>query len=117
MSRTPGVRAGQRLAYERRLHLHAGINILTRAAFRVTIDGETVDQQAVVFANRMEHDWVGREIDLSHYAGREVQVRFEVSADCNVCIEVFAKAQVRNVRLEDSIAANEPAYAETATMS
>lgn len=110
MSRMFRVEAGQRLVYERRLHLHAGVNIMTSAAFRVTVDGETVDQEAVVFTNRMEHNWTAREIDLSRYAGRDVDACFEVSADCNVCIEVFAKAWVRSIRLDPRQVADLEAY-------
>ena len=96
---------GQRptLAYTRRLSLHAAANILTTANFRVLVDGIVVDEVSNVGMDYDEPDWTDRgDIDLSAFAGKTVTLAFEVSAHSNVFVEVFAKAWVGGVSIQDA---------------
>lgn len=89
-----------RLSYARRLDLKATTNTSTYAYFRVSIDGQTLDERNVAYANYSEADWQLREgIDLSAYAQRSVELRFEVGAYANVCIESYARAWLDDIRI------------------
>ena len=96
---------GQRptLSYTRKLSLHAAANILTAAYFRVLVDGVVVDEVSNVGMDYDEPDWTERGgIDLSPFAGKSVTLAFEVSANSNVFVEVFAKAWVGGVSIQDA---------------
>lgn len=96
---------GQRptLSYTRKLSLHAAANILTTAKFRVLADGVVVDEVSNVGMDYDEPDWTDRgDIDLSAFAGKTVTLAFEVSAHSNVFVEVFAKAWVGGVSIQDA---------------
>jgi len=92
------------LSYIRRLHLNAAVNHYTKARFSVLVDGLPVDE---VLATGMKHDeteWTRRSgIDLAPFADRKVTLTFEVSANSNVCNEVFAKAWVDRVHVRDMV--------------
>jgi feruloyl esterase len=92
-----------RLAYTRKLSLHAAANILTTANFRVLVDGIAVDEVSNVGMDYEESEWTERtDIDLSRFAGKSVTLSFEVSANSNVFVEVFAKAWVGGITIHDS---------------
>ena len=99
---------GQRpiLSYVRKLDLNAAANILTSASFTVLVDGVPVDEVSSVGMDFAEADWTERaDIDLAPFAGRTVTLSFEVAANSNVCIEVFAKAWLRGVSVMDAAVA------------
>ena len=99
---------GQRpmLSYIRKLELNAAANILTSASFAVLVDGVPVDEVSAIGMDYAEVDWTERaDIDLAPFAGRTVTLSFEVAANSNVCIEVFAKAWLRGVTVRDAVAA------------
>ncbi|HOT83873.1 MAG TPA: hypothetical protein PLQ12_11295, partial [Candidatus Defluviicoccus seviourii] len=54
-----------------------------------------------------ENEWTERDgIDLAGFAGRTVTLTFEVSANANVCLEVFAKAWVGGIRVREAVSAD-----------
>ena len=90
------------LRYVRRLELDAAVNAYTTAAFRVRVDGAIVDEASAAGMTYAETEWTERaEIDLSRYAGREVTIAFEVTANANVCQEVSARAWVGGVMIQE----------------
>jgi poly(hydroxyalkanoate) depolymerase family esterase len=92
-----------KLSYVRRLNLGAAVNILTKANFRVLVEGVPVDEVSAVGMDYEEASWTEREdIDLMQFAGRTVTLTFEVAANSNVFIEVFAKAWVRDITVQDA---------------
>ena len=94
------------LSYVRKLDLNATANILTSASFTVLVDGVPVDEVSAVGMDYAEVDWTERgHIDLAPFAGRTVTLGFEVAANSNVCVEVFAKAWLRGVTVRDAVAA------------
>ena len=96
---------GQRptLGYKRKLSLHAAANILTTANFRVLVDGVVVDEVSNVGMDYDESEWTERsDIDLSPFAGKTVTLTFEVSANANVFVEVFGKAWIGGVTIQDA---------------
>ena len=94
------------LSYVRKLDLNATANILTSASFTVLVDGVPVDEVSAVGMDYAEVDWTERgDIDLAPFAGRTVTLGFEVAANSNVCVEVFAKAWLRGVTVRDAVAA------------
>ena len=99
---------GQRpmLSYVRKLELNAAANILTSASFTVLVDGVPVDEVSAIGMDYAEAEWTERgDIDLAPFAGRTVTLSFEVAANSNVCIEVFAKAWLRGVTVRDAVVA------------
>ena len=93
-----------KLSYVRKLDLNATANILTSARFTVLVDGVPVDEVSAVGMDYAEAEWTKRtDIDLSPFAGRTVTLSFELAANSNVCIEVFAKAWLRGVTVRDAI--------------
>jgi feruloyl esterase len=93
-----------KLNYVRKLDLNATANILTSARFAVLVDGVPVDEVSAVGMDYAEAEWTERtDVDLSAFAGRTVTLSFEVAANSNVCIEVFAKAWLRGVTVKDAI--------------
>ena len=99
---------GQRpmLSYIRKLELNAAANILTSASFTVLVDGVPVDEVSAIGMDYAEAEWTERaDIDLAPFAGRTVTLSFEVAANSNVCIEVFAKAWLRGVTVRDAVVA------------
>jgi hypothetical protein len=91
------------LRYLRRLDLSAAVNILTTASFTVLVDGIPVDEVLANGMNYAEADWTERkDIDLARFAGRPVTLTFEVAASSNVCIEVFAKAWLGGITVQDA---------------
>jgi len=49
-----------------------------------------------------EAEWTPRTgIDLSRFAGRTVTVTLEVTANSNICLEVFAKSWIAGLAVED----------------
>jgi poly(hydroxyalkanoate) depolymerase family esterase len=93
-----------KLNYLRKLDLNATANILTSARFTVLVDGVPVDEVSAVGMDYAEAEWTERtDVDLSAFAGRTVTLSFEVAANSNVCIEVFAKAWLRGVTVRDAI--------------
>jgi poly(hydroxyalkanoate) depolymerase family esterase len=97
---------GQRpkLSYVRRLKLSAAVNILTTASFRVLVDGVPVDEVSAVGMDYEEASWTEHvDIDLAQFAGRTVTLTFEVTANSNVFIEVFAKAWVGDITVRDTL--------------
>ena len=90
------------LRYMRRLDLRAAVNILTAASFTVLVDGIAVDEVSVVGMDYTEADWTVRAgIDLARFAGRTASLTIEVTAKSNVCIEVFGKAWLADIVIED----------------
>ena len=104
------------LSYSRRLDLKAAANMVTTAAFTVLVDGVAVDEASAVGMDYAERDWTERtDIDLTSFAGREVTLTFEVAANANVSVEVFAKAWIRDIVIQDAVAtADEAGPAATA---
>ncbi len=94
--------ARPRLSYRRKLELSAAINMLTTARFAVLVDGEVVDEVQAIGMDYAEGEWTLRpDIDLACFAGRTVTLTCEVAANSNVCLEVFAKAWVRELCIDD----------------
>lgn len=92
--------AAPRLAYARKLDLKANINSSTTARFRVLVNGVSVHEQAVTFANYVDSTWQRFEnLDLGAYANQTVTLRFEASASANVCLEAWAKARIDDIRV------------------
>ena len=99
-----------RLSYARRLDLKAAANMVTTAAFTVLVDGVAVDEASAVGMDYAERDWTQRtDIDLTSFAGREVTLTFEVAANANVSVEVFAKAWIRDIVIQDAVATDDEA--------
>ncbi len=95
--------AKPKLSYLRRLELSAAVNMLTTAAFTVLVDGVPVDEASAAGMDYAETAWTPRTaIDLAPFADRTVTMTFEVTASANVSVEVFAKAWVRDVVIEDA---------------
>jgi hypothetical protein len=95
-----------KLSYVRKLDLDATANILTSAGFTVLVDGMPVDEVSAVGMDYTETEWTERSnIDLGPFAGRTVTLSFELAANSNVCIEVFAKAWLRGVTVRDAVKA------------
>jgi hypothetical protein len=93
-----------KLSYVRKLDLSAAVNILTTASFTVLVDGVPVDEVSAVGMDYAEPEWTERsDIDLAPFAGRTVTLSFEVAANSNVCMEVFAKAWLRGVTVRDTL--------------
>jgi len=91
------------LRYSRKLMLTAAANMLTKARFRVLVDGIVVDEVIATGMDHAEDGWTERTgIDLARFAGRTVTVTVEVGADSNVCREVAAEAWVAGLAVEDS---------------
>jgi hypothetical protein len=94
------------LSYVRKLDLNAAANILTSASFTVLVDGVPVDEVSAVGMDYAETHWTERsDVDLTPFAGRTVTLSFEVAANSNVCVEVFAKAWLRGVTVSEAVAA------------
>jgi hypothetical protein len=79
------------------------VNILTTANFRVLVDGVAVDEVSAVGMDYDEADWTEiTDIDLMQFAGRTVTLTFEVAANSNIFVEVFAKAWVGGITVQDA---------------
>jgi poly(hydroxyalkanoate) depolymerase family esterase len=92
-----------KLSYIRRLKLSAAVNILTSANFRVLVEGIPVDEVSAVGMDYEEASWTEHvDIDLAQFAGRTVTLTFEVAANSNVFIEVYAKAWVGEITVQDA---------------
>jgi feruloyl esterase len=103
VQRTLKLGARPRLSYRRKLDLRAAINMLTTARFAVLVDGVPVDEVEAIGMDYAEPDWTPRTgIDLARFAGRTVTLACEVSANANVCLEVFAKAWIGDLRIEEA---------------
>ena len=90
------------LHYVRKLDLSAAVNMLTTATFTVLVDGIAVDEVSAIGMDYAESEWTEREgIDLARFAGRTVTLTFELSANANVCVEVFAKAWIAGIRVRE----------------
>lgn len=90
------------LSYMRKLDLNAAANEYTTAGFNVLVDGILVDEVIAAGLNHQELEWTGRSgIDLSRFAGRQVTLTFEVTANSNVYIEVFAKAWLDHINIQE----------------
>ncbi len=90
------------LSYARKLDLNAAANEYTTASFNVRIDGVLVDEVIAVGYNHQEPEWTKRTgIDLAQFAGRQVTLTFEVSANSNVYIDVFAKAWLDRINIQE----------------
>jgi poly(hydroxyalkanoate) depolymerase family esterase len=86
------------LNYVRRLNLNAAVNDYTSASFCVLVNGIRVDEVTAVGMEHIEVEWMQRSsIDLEQFADQTVTLTFEVTANSNVCQEVFAKAWVDRV--------------------
>ncbi|HRW61733.1 MAG TPA: hypothetical protein P5340_13905, partial [Defluviicoccus sp.] len=95
------------LRYVRKLDFSAAVNMLTTAAFTVLVDGIVVDEVSAVGMDYAESEWTERDgIDLAGFAGRTVTLTFEVSANANVCLEVFAKAWVGGILVREAVSAD-----------
>lgn len=76
--------------------------MLTTARFAVLVDGEVVDEVQAIGMDYAEGEWTLRpDIDLARFAGRTVTLTCEVAANSNICLEVFAKAWVRDLCIDD----------------
>lgn len=90
------------LSYMRKLELNAAANEYTTACFNVRVDGVLVDEVIAVGLNHQELEWTERSgIDLAQFAGRQVTLTFEVSANSNVYVEVFAKAWLDRINIQE----------------
>ena len=88
------------LSYSRKLDLKANINSSTTARFRVLINGTVFQEKAVTFANYADTAWQRFDnLDLAAYANQTVTLRFEASANANVCLEAWAKARIDDIRV------------------
>jgi poly(hydroxyalkanoate) depolymerase family esterase len=106
LSRSVSLGANPQLGYFRKLDLRAAINIFTRASFRVLVNGTAVDEKTVTNANAVESSWTPRSnISLAAFANQTVTLTFEISANSNVCLEVFAKALIDDVTIGDAATA------------
>jgi len=87
------------LTYWRKLDLAAQVNFATTASFEVIVDGVTVDEQSVTYADYAETSWTERTIDLAAYANQTVDLEFVVTADSNVCLVVSAEAWIDDIAI------------------
>ena len=87
------------ITYWRKLNLSASVNFATSASFKVIVDGVTVDEQSVTYANYSESDWTEKTIDLPSFANQTVDLTFQVQANSNVCLEVSAEAFIDDIAL------------------
>ena len=104
LQRSVTLSTAPRLSYARKLDLKAQINATTSARFRVLINNNIVHERVVTNANVTEGWQRFENIDLSSYANQTVTLRFEASANSNVCIEAFAKARIDDVRIANASA-------------
>lgn len=92
-----------KLTYSRKLELRAAVNMLTTASFTVLIDGIPVDEVIATGMDFTEAQWTERaDIDLGRFAHRTATLTVELAANSNVCLEVAAKAWLRDLRIEDA---------------
>ena len=87
------------LAYVRKLDINSRVNFLTTAGFRVLVDGQTVDEVETTYDTYSEDEWTERILALDAFAGQTVDLDFEVWANSNICLEVFAEALIDDVRI------------------
>lgn len=100
LQRSVTLGSAPRLSYARKLDLKANINASTTARFRVLVNSTVLQEQAVTYANYVDSSWQRLEnIDLSAWAGQTVTLRFEGSANANVCLEAWAKVRVDDIRV------------------
>lgn len=100
LQRSVTLGSAPRLSYARKLDLKANINSSTTARFRVLVGSTVLQEQAVTFANYVDSSWQRLEnIDLGAWAGQTVTLRFEGSANANVCLEAWAKVRVDDIRV------------------
>ena len=98
LQRSAALGSAPRLSYSRKLDLKASINSSTIARFRVLINGAVFHEKAVTYANYADSAWQRFDnLDLSAYANQSVTLRFEASANANVCLEAWAKARVDDI--------------------
>lgn len=103
VSRRVVLGSAPKLFYSRKLELSAAINMLTTASFTVLIDGIPVDEVIATGMDFTEAQWTERTgIDLSRFAHRTATLTVELSANSNVCLEVAAKAWIRDLRIMDA---------------
>lgn len=108
LSRTVTLPNNPKLTYWRKLDLFATVNISTTAYFKVKVNSTVVDQQTVTYASYAESAWTKRaNIDLASFAGQTVTLAFEVGADSNVCIEVYAKSWLDDIEIGNPQAASD----------
>lgn len=88
------------LTYWRKLDLKANLNTSTTAGFTVKVNSTVVDQKTVTYANHVESAWTERaNLDLSAFANQTVTLRFESTANSNICAEAWGKAWVDDIRV------------------
>ncbi len=106
LSRSVTLGSNPKLTYWRKLDLMALVNISTTASFKAKVNTTVVDQQVVTYANYAETAWTQRaSLDLAAFANQTVTLAFEVSANSNVCIEVWAKAWLDDITISNPAAA------------
>jgi poly(hydroxyalkanoate) depolymerase family esterase len=106
LQRSAVLGSAPRLSYARKLDLKAQINASTYARLRVLVNGSSVDEKAVSYANYVDSAWQSIDnIDLSAFANQTVTLRFEASAYANVCLEAWAKVRIDDIRLGNADAA------------
>ncbi len=95
------------LRYYRKLALSASVNLYTSAGFRVKADGVTVDEVEVTYDNYSETQWTEREVDLSQFAGQQVDVTFEAWANSNICMAVTSEVWLDDISLGEGVRAED----------
>ena len=103
------------MSYVRKLDLKSQINSTTSARFRVLVNSSVFHEKTVTNANYLDSTWqVFDNLDLSAWANQTVTLRFEASANSNVCIEAWAKARIDDIRVGN---ASEPADTTAPTVN
>ena len=100
LQRSVALGSAPRLSYARKLDLKSQINASTSARFRVLVNGAIIHEKSVTNANYADSAWQAFDnLDLGAYANQTATLRFEASANSNVCIEAWAKARIDNIRV------------------
>lgn len=100
LQRSAVLGSAPRMSYVRKLDLKSQINSTTSARFRVLVNSSVFHEKTVTNANYLDSTWqVFDNLDLSAWANQTVTLRFEASANSNVCIEAWAKARIDDIRV------------------
>jgi hypothetical protein len=88
------------LSYARKLDLRSQINSTTSARFRVLVNGSVFHEKSVTNANHVDSAWQHFDsLDLGTWANQSVTLRFEASANSNVCIEAWSRSRIDDIRV------------------
>jgi poly(hydroxyalkanoate) depolymerase family esterase len=100
LQRSAVLGSAPRLSYARKLDLRSQINSTTSARFRVLVNGSVFHEKSVTNANYVDSAWQRFDnLDLGAWANQSVTLRFEASANSNVCIEAWSRSRIDDIRV------------------